>query len=62
MNEARSPVPNGIVLTLPSLHSAAAATLRERNDPDATELAAAHEGARLLQERKDLRRPLPARE
>jgi hypothetical protein len=63
MDESLSPVPNGIVLTLPRLHRAAAAKLRARNDPDAVELAEAHEGAaRLLQERKDLRRPLLAPE
>jgi hypothetical protein len=63
MDESRSPLPNGIVLTQPSLHRAAAARLRARNDPDVTELAEAHEGAaQLLQERKDLRRPPPARE
>jgi hypothetical protein len=50
-------------LTLPQLHRTAAAKLRARKDPDAAELAEAQEGAaRLLQERKDLRRPLPARE
>jgi hypothetical protein len=63
MEESSNDVPNGIVLTLPRLHRAAAAKLRARNDPDAAELAEAHEGAaRLLQERKDLRRPLLAPE
>jgi hypothetical protein len=63
MDEPLSPAPNGIVLTLPQLHRAAAAKLRACKDPDAAELAEAQEGAaRLLQERKDLRRPLPARE
>ena len=63
MEESPIPVPNGIVLTLPRLHRQAAAKLRARNDPDTAELAEAHEGAaELLQERKDLRRPPPARE
>ena len=63
MHESRSPVPNGIVLTQPSLHRAAAAKLRAHNDPDIVELAEAQEGAaQLLQERKDLRRLPPARE
>jgi hypothetical protein len=63
MDESQNPVPNGIVLTLPRLHRAAAARLRAGNDPDIAELAEAHEGAaQLLQERKDLRRPPPARE
>jgi hypothetical protein len=63
VEESPSPVPNGIVLTLPRLHRQAAAKLCARNDPDTAELAEAHEGAaQLLQERKDLRRPPPARE
>ena len=39
MDEPLSPAPNGIVLTLPQLHRAAAAKLRARKDPDAAELA-----------------------
>jgi hypothetical protein len=42
-------------LTLPHLHRAAAATLRAGDDPDAAELAEAHEGAaRLLQQRNGM--------
>jgi hypothetical protein len=52
------PPSNGIVLTLPHLHRAAAAKLRASDDPDVAELAEAHEGAaRLLQHRVDLRTP-----
>jgi hypothetical protein len=56
MDDPLIPAPNGIILTLPHLHRAAAATLRAGDDPDAAELAEAHEGAaRLLQQRVDLR-------
>ena len=54
------PIPpsNCIVLTLPHLRRAAAAKLRASDDPDAAELAEAHEGAaRLLQHRGELRTP-----
>ena len=63
MDKSRGPVPNGIVLTQPSLHRATAAKLRACKDPDIAELAEAHEGAaQLLQERKDLRTAVPPRE
>jgi hypothetical protein len=48
------PPPNGIVLTLPHLHRAAAVKLRTDNNPIAAELAEAHDGAAsLLQQRPE---------
>ena len=57
-DQTEIPVPNGIVMTMPHLHYAAAAKLRQRRNPAMTELAEAHERvAREMQERIDREAP-----
>jgi hypothetical protein len=57
-DQTEIPVPNGIVMTMPPLHYAAAAKLRQCGDPASAELADAHERvAREMQECIDREAP-----